>query len=76
MPDLIIMDLMMPGKNGIQAAKEIKATAELSHIPIIFLTARGRPQDESSAMDAGAARFISKPFSPRVVLEAIAGLIG
>lgn len=74
-PDLIIMDLMMPVKNGLEAAREIKALPELKDIPILFLTARGQAEDEARSLEAGAAGFIAKPFSPKNVLAKISELL-
>ncbi|MCB1324077.1 MAG: response regulator [Spirochaetales bacterium] len=74
-PGVIILDLMMPVKNGLQAAQEIRAVPELAETPILFLTARGQPQDEARTKEAGGSAFISKPFSPRQVLATIQQLL-
>ncbi len=74
-PDLIIMDVMMPLKNGFEAAREIKGTPESAAAPILFLTARGQAQDEQAARDAGGAGFMAKPFSPKLVLAKIVELL-
>jgi len=75
-PDLIIMDLMMPVKNGLEAAAEIRALPELEQTPILFLTARGQAQDEEKIRTAGGNALMTKPFSPRQVLEKIKALLG
>jgi signal transduction histidine kinase/ligand-binding sensor domain-containing protein/DNA-binding response OmpR family regulator len=63
MPDLIITDLMMPGKDGISLIKEIRSDIRISHIPIILLTARGGKDDKLEGYGSGATHFIQKPFS-------------
>jgi CheY-like chemotaxis protein len=60
--DLVIMDVMMPVMDGIEATKRIRADRALKDIPIIFLTARARSEDRQQAMDAGATDYIAKPF--------------
>lgn len=74
-PNLIIMDVMMPLKNGFEAAREIKTVPELAAVPILFLTARGQAQDEQAARDAGGSGFMTKPFSPKLVLAKISELL-
>ncbi|PIR21602.1 MAG: hypothetical protein COV45_02350 [Deltaproteobacteria bacterium CG11_big_fil_rev_8_21_14_0_20_47_16] len=60
--DLIIMDVMMPVMDGIEATKRIRTDKAIKDIPIIFLTARARAEDRQQAMDAGATDYIAKPF--------------
>lgn len=60
--DLIIMDVMMPVMDGVEATKRIRADKKLKDIPIIFLTARARPEDRQQALDCGASDYIAKPF--------------
>lgn len=64
-PDLVILDVMMPGINGLDVASQIRADAALARIPIILLTARAQDEDIQQGMDAGATDYIVKPFSPR-----------
>jgi DNA-binding response OmpR family regulator len=61
-PDLILMDLMMPVMDGIEAAKIVKANEETKHIPIIMLTAAGNREDIVAGLEAGAIDYITKPF--------------
>ena len=63
-PDLILMDVMMPGIDGYEACARIKNQAETADIPVIFMTAISDPQAETKAFSAGAADFIAKPLSP------------
>lgn len=66
-PDLVLLDVQMPGMDGHELFAELKTDPLLSSIAVIFLTAQDDPDDESRALDAGAADFISKPFNPSVV---------
>ncbi len=72
-PDLIIMDMAMPGVSGLDALRLLKANAETAHIPVIILTERMR--DENVVLAAGAAAATSKPFSPRRVAERVKSLL-
>jgi diguanylate cyclase (GGDEF)-like protein len=66
-PDLILMDAVMPGMDGYAVCRELFAAPETSDIPVIFVTALTSPEDETRALDAGAADFISKPANAAVV---------
>ncbi|HMV80707.1 MAG TPA: response regulator [Leptospiraceae bacterium] len=70
-PDLIIMDIMMPVLSGFDSTKKIKANSEISHIPIIFLSAKGQDSDKEDAAKLGVSHFITKPFSTKNVIEII-----
>ena len=61
-PDLILMDLMMPVMDGIEATKIVKGNEETKHIPIIMLTAAGNKEDIVAGLEAGAIDYITKPF--------------
>lgn len=61
-PDLILLDINMPEMNGYQVCAQLKSTAQLSHIPVIFLSALGATQDKVRAFQVGAVDYISKPF--------------
>ena len=64
-PDLILLDWMLPGMSGIEFARKLKADEFTKTIPIIMLTARGEETDKVRALDVGADDYITKPFSPR-----------
>ncbi len=66
-PDLILLDIMMPGMDGFEVCGRLKRTQLACDIPIIFLTASGRPVDEARALEMGAVDFITKPAKPYVV---------
>jgi len=62
-PDLILLDVMMPGMNGFDVCKRLKEDPEVSDIPVIFLTAMGMPKDVLMGFEAGAVDYITKPFN-------------
>lgn len=70
-PDLIIMDVMMPVKNGIDAIKELRTLSQFLKTPIIVLTAKGGWNDKQIAFEAGANSLVPKPFSPGDILTEI-----
>lgn len=63
LPDLVVLDMMMPGKDGIQACRELKEQVSTKSIPIVLLTARADEETKLSALNAGASDFLTKPFS-------------
>eukprot|EP01133_Synstelium_polycarpum_P020549 gene20549-24680_t len=67
LPDLILLDAVMPGMDGYAVCKALRASAILSAIPVIFVTALNQPEDETRALEAGAVDFITKPFNAAVV---------
>jgi two-component system cell cycle response regulator DivK len=70
-PDLILMDVLLPGLNGYDATRLIKAKPGLRQIPIIAVTSYALSGDDVRAMEAGCDAYISKPFSPRELLAKI-----
>jgi len=66
-PDLILLDAMMPGMDGYAVCAALAKSATVKDIPVIFVTALTQPEDETRALEAGAADFISKPFNVAVV---------
>ena len=70
-PDLILLDILMPGLDGFETIKQIKANPYTRDIPVIFLTAKTESVDEVNALNLGAADFISKPFVPEIMLRRI-----
>ncbi len=75
LPDLILLDWMLPGVSGIEFARRLKAEAFTKAIPIIMLTARGEEQDKISGFETGADDYITKPFSPRELLARIKAVL-
>lgn len=70
-PDLILLDVMMAGMDGYEVCRLIKSDERNRHIPVIFVTARSSPEDESYGFSIGAADYITKPVSPPVVLARV-----
>jgi two-component system phosphate regulon response regulator PhoB len=73
-PDIILLDLMLPGMDGITVCKELKAKTETAHIPVVMLTAKGEENDRILGLETGADDYVVKPFSPRELvlrLEAV-----
>jgi len=65
LPDLILLDWMLPGMSGIEFARKIKSDNYTKAIPVIMLTARGEEQDKVKGLETGADDYVTKPFSPR-----------
>lgn len=74
-PDLIILDIMMPGMDGFEACRQIRKNAELQETVIAFLTARGEDLSQVEGFDAGADDYIRKPVRPRVFISRIRALL-
>jgi len=70
-PDLVVLDLMLPGMDGLEVAKSLKMDAQTRSVPIIMLTARGEDADIVAGLEIGADDYVTKPFSPRVLLARI-----
>jgi len=75
-PDLIVLDIMMPKMDGYETCKVLKSSAETKDIPIILLSAKGRNVDMQTGYDVGANDYITKPFSPRKLVERINSMLG
>jgi two-component system alkaline phosphatase synthesis response regulator PhoP len=74
-PDLILMDVMMPEMDGVEACMLIREQASLQHTLIAFLTARGEDYSQIAGFDAGADDYITKPIKPRVLVSRIKALL-
>jgi two-component system, cell cycle response regulator DivK len=70
-PDLILMDIQLPGLDGYEATRRIKNNPTLRHTPIIVVTSYALSGDDIKAFEAGCDAYISKPFSPRVLLAKV-----
>ena len=75
-PDLILMDIQLPGLDGYEATRRIKANPELWHIPIIVVTSYALSGDDVKAFAAGCDAYVTKPFVPRQLLAKIREYIG
>jgi DNA-binding response OmpR family regulator len=74
-PGVVILDLMLPNRNGFEILKEVKNDPALQHIPILMLTAKGQQHDRSAAKQLGVDALITKPFSNREVLRCVEKLM-
>ncbi|PIX97718.1 MAG: phosphate regulon transcriptional regulatory protein PhoB [Hydrogenophilales bacterium CG_4_9_14_3_um_filter_63_34] len=75
LPDLILLDWMLPGASGIELARRIRSDPRLKDIPIIMLTARGDERDKVLGLETGADDYITKPFSPRELMARIQAVL-
>lgn len=75
-PDLVLLDVMMPKRDGYDVCRTIRASADWADMPVIMLTARGSDSDRQMGMDAGANEYITKPFSTRDVVEKVRHFLG
>ncbi len=74
-PAVILLDIMLPGMDGMDACRAIKADANLRKTPVLMLTAKGEEADVVSGLEVGADDYITKPFSPRVVMARIKAVL-
>jgi len=70
-PDLILLDIMMPGMDGYEVLRQLRSKPETAHIPVIFLTAMSAIEDEQIGLDMGAVDYITKPISPATVMARV-----
>ena len=71
LPDLILLDIMMPGIDGYEVCRQLKADPLTAEIPVIFLTAKTQIEDEQMGFDVGCVDYITKPISPPIVLARV-----
>lgn len=70
-PDVLVLDVMLPGRSGFEVLKELRADAVLGALPVLMLTARGQNKDRDLAQKLGVTRFMTKPFSNADLLDAV-----
>ena len=75
MPDLMILDLMLPGLSGLEVCRRLKGDPATSGIPVIMLTAKGEEEDIVAGFDAGADDYVTKPFRPKVLLARVQAVL-
>ncbi|OGU17921.1 MAG: histidine kinase [Geobacteraceae bacterium GWC2_53_11] len=68
LPDLILLDVMMPAMDGFEVCSRLKEDPQLKDIPVIFITALGQPEEESRGLTLGAVDYVTKPINPALVL--------
>ncbi|MBE9573933.1 MAG: response regulator [Proteobacteria bacterium] len=74
-PDLMVLDLMLPGIDGLEVAKSLKQDPETKNIPIVMLTAKGEEADIVTGLELGADDYITKPFSPRILVARVRAVL-
>ena len=75
LPDLVLLDWMLPGKSGVTFARELRANERTKHVPIIMLTARSEEQDKVMGLEIGADDYVTKPFSPKELMARIKAVL-
>ena len=75
-PDLVLLDVMMPGKSGFEVCSEVRADESLAGMKIVLLTAKGRDTDVEKGLALGADAYVTKPFSTRELAERVRQLLG
>jgi two-component system phosphate regulon response regulator PhoB len=75
LPDLVILDWMLPGQSGVQFAKELRSNERTKDIPIILLTARSDEMDKIAGLEAGADDYVTKPFSPKELVARVRAVL-
>ena len=74
-PDVVIVDMMMPGRSGLEVLERLRRDERLASVPVIMLTARAQAADQEAGMNAGADLFVAKPFSPAELVAAVQELL-
>jgi len=74
-PDVVILDVMLPGKTGLEVLKDLRENADTAGLPVLMLTARGQAKDREQAEKMGASLYMTKPFSNSEVLEKVKELV-
>lgn len=76
LPDLVILDVMLPGRSGFDILRDLRESSETRDLPVLMLTARGQTRDREQAERLGVTRFMTKPFSNSDVLDAVREMVG
>ena len=74
-PDLVILDIMLPGENGLDICRKMKSISELKNIPVLILSAKGEELDVMFGLELGADDYVTKPFSPKVLFSRIKAIL-
>jgi CheY-like chemotaxis protein len=74
-PDLIVLDMMMPGRTGLEVLNELRSESRFAATPVVMLTARAQAADRDAASAAGATEFLPKPFSPLALASLVEELL-
>ena len=74
-PELVLLDIMLPGEDGLHILKKLKSSSKTKHIPVIMVTAKGNEYDKVIGLDAGADDYVSKPYEPMILVEKLRAMI-
>jgi DNA-binding response OmpR family regulator len=74
-PDVVVSDVMMPRRNGLELARELKDDPETGGIPVVLLSAKAQAADVQAGVDAGADEYVTKPFEPLELVDRVNGLL-
>jgi DNA-binding response OmpR family regulator len=74
-PDTLVLDVMLPGLDGFEILRRVRADQRVEKLPVLMLTAKGQREDRKNALEFGADKFITKPFSNAEVIEAVQDLV-
>ncbi len=75
-PDVVVLDVMLPGRSGFEILQELRAGESTRDLPVLMLTAKGQARDREMAERAGASRFLTKPFANTEIVAALRDLVG
>ena len=75
-PDLVLMDVMMPGMTGFEALEILKADQATADVPVVMLSAKSQEYEQQEGLERGALRYICKPFTPSALVEAVSEIVG
>lgn len=75
LPDLVLLDIMMPNVDGYQTLREIKDNAQMQHTKVVFLSAKNKNTDIQKGLDLGADKYLTKPFTVKKIIEEIKEII-
>ena len=74
-PNLVILDIMLPNVSGMKILEDIRKMNEISHLPVLMLTAKGQKKDRRAAEEAGVSKFMTKPFDNQELIENVKAMI-
>lgn len=74
-PSLVLLDIMLPIKDGVTILREMRANEDMKHIPVVFLSAKNNDKDIREVKDLGANGYVTKPFSPDSLIKVINGVL-